>query len=123
MRKRYEPGKNPNSLANLKRTAGPGRPKMTLEEKEIKKAIREYMKEYLESGEAAKDFEWVRKKKPELALEMSLNRIYGRVDRPISDPGTSGNRINLLIQVLTGRILPDNTLLKPSANLIENVNE
>lgn len=41
-------GDNPNSKKNLKRTAGPGRPKMTAQQKIEKKAERAYYNEYLE---------------------------------------------------------------------------
>jgi hypothetical protein len=100
MTPKYEPGKNPNSLKNLKRTAGPGRSRMTTEEKFIKKAIRDYMKEYLENGEAVKDFEKVRVRKPEVALNEAMDRIYGKVSQPAPQSGSPN--VALLIQVLCG---------------------
>ena len=78
MIKRYEPGRNPNSLANLKRTAGTGRPKMTLEEQVIKKTIREYKREYLEDGEAIKGFQRIRARKPDVALMVKVLRAIAR---------------------------------------------
>lgn len=125
MIKRYALGRNPNSLANLKKTAGPGRPKMTPEEKLIKKTIKEYMREYLENGEAVKDFEKVRTKKPEVALSEAMDRIYGRIDKPASE--ICKFSVNVLIQILTGKSqknemghvdIPDH-----SANLIENIDK
>ena len=122
MNKRYVPGRNPNSLANLKKTAGPGRPKMTPEERVIKKAIREYMREYLEDGEAVKDFQRIRARKPDVALKEAMDRIYGRIDKPVSATGNSGANVNLLVQILTGKPLQneiaDDNLLNPSTNLI-----
>lgn len=122
---KYSPGEHPNSLANLKRTAGPGRPKMTPEEKLIKKTIKEYMKEYLENGEAVKDFEKVRTKKPEVALSEAMDRIYGRIDKPASEICKSS--VNVLIQILTGKSpqteMPNVNLPNTSTNVIEDINE
>ena len=105
---KYEHGKNPNSLANLKRTAGPGRPKMSSKEKAIRKIVKEHimdhLKEYLTSGEASQDFEKIRQKRPDVSLDMALNRVYGRIDRPIGGSDNSGTQVNLLIQVLTGKL-------------------
>ena len=125
MLSKYPPGENPNSLKNLKKTAGPGRPKMTPEEKLIKKTIKEYMKEYLENGEAVKDFEKIRTKKPEVALSEAMDRIYGRIDKPASEICKSS--VNVLIQILTGKSqqnkLPDVNLPNTSTNVIEDINE
>ena len=116
MNKRYVPGRNPNSLANLKKTAGPGRPKMTPEERVIKKAIREYMREYLEDGEAVKDFQRIRARKPDVALKEAMDRIYGRIDKPAGDTGNSRGQINLLVQVLTGKPLQNEMIQTKSNN-------
>lgn len=66
---------------------GPGRPKDTPEKKLRKIALRERLKEYLESGEAAADFEALRKKKPGLAIETALDRIEGRPKQSIEHSG------------------------------------
>lgn len=105
MTRKYEPGKNPNSLANLKRAAGPGRPKLSPEEKEARKKahleIRQHMKAYLSNGEAASDFEKVRQKKPDVALDLAMNRIYGRTEKPQGE--ITRGQVNVLIQILTGQ--------------------
>ncbi|MHB8481616.1 MAG: hypothetical protein ACYDBV_02590 [Nitrospiria bacterium] len=67
-------GLNPNSRANLKKTAGPGRPKMTLEDRAMKK----YFSNYLESGEAVKDFERAREENPLKAVELAISTVYGK---------------------------------------------
>lgn len=97
----YKRGENPRSLKNLKRTAGPGRPKMTLEKRITERAIREYMKEYLENGEAVIDFERVRYEKPDIALNMALDRVYGHDGKPQGE--SSAFNVNMLIAVLTGK--------------------
>ena len=118
MLSKYPPGENPNSLKNLKKTAGPGRPKMTPEEKLIKKTIKEYMKEYLENGEAVKDFEKIRTKKPDVALKEAMDRIYGRIDKPVRDAGNSRTKIALLVQILTGES-PHNEMIQSNSNSID----
>lgn len=98
---RYKRGRNPNSLASLKKEAGPGRPKTTTQERMIKKAVKDYLREYLEEGMAIKDFERVREKKPDVALNMALDRTYGPPGRPQGE--SSAFNVNMLIAVLTGK--------------------
>lgn len=123
MTRKYEPGKNPNSLANLKRTAGPGRPKLSPEEKEARKKahleIRQHMKAYLSNGEAASDFEKVRQKKPDVALSLSMDRIYGKSEKPQGE--TSRGQINVLIQILTGQKPKDDLMESVEGEVIEKV--
>lgn len=115
---KYSRGKHPNSRKNLKTTAGPGRPPLSPEEKVARLEIRQHMKAYLSDGGAASDFEKIRTRKPEVALDLALNRVYGRTDKPTSD--VSRGQINVLIQILTGQIpQAGDNLLKPSDNLIE----
>lgn len=97
---RYKRGRNPNSLASLKKEAGPGRPKTTTQERMIKKAVKDYLREYLEEGKAIKDFERVREKKPEAALNMALDRVYGHAEKPQGE--SNAFNVNMLIAVLTG---------------------
>ena len=110
-------GKNPNSLKNLRR-GGPGRRALSPEEKAAKLEIRQHMRKYLSNGQAAEDFEKIRTRKPEIALDLAINRVYGKTDKLQSD--ISRGQINVLIQILTGQIpQAGDNLLKPSDNLTD----
>lgn len=115
---KHKPGKNPNSLKNLRRSAGPGRPKISPEERERKKVIREFMREYLENGEAVKDFQRVRAKKPDVALGMAMDRIYGPAGR--SDQEKTRYNVNLLVAALTGKWIPTDQVEEGPSMIIED---
>ncbi len=75
---------------------GPGRGRLSLEEKVKRKALLDHYKAYLESGQAVQDFQKLRKKKPEMALRLAEERIYGPPTQQVNPPG---NKI-LVIQNL-----------------------
>lgn len=116
----YGRGKNPHSLKNLKPAPvpGPGRRALTSQEKMINKEIRQYLREYLENGEAIKDFQQVRKKKPEVALKEAMDRIYGKIDKPEGNTGNSKGQINLLVQILTGKS-PQNEMIQTNPTALD----
>lgn len=72
-------GNRETAIKNLKKgwKPGPGRKKMTEAEKLKVKDAKEYMKLYLSSGEAVKDFERARTKQPLQTFQEAANRTYG----------------------------------------------
>jgi hypothetical protein len=95
----YNRGQNPNSRANLKQIAGPGRPKLTLVEKLERKALKKYLSEYLESGEAIRDFERACMDDPLAALKFAYEHIYGKAkERVEMDSSITVNRVVFKIE-------------------------
>ncbi len=76
-------------LNSAKGIPGPGRPKLTPEKKAEKLALMDHYKAYLESGEAVKDFERVRKKNPLAALTKAEGRILGTPKQSVDVTATT----------------------------------
>jgi hypothetical protein len=55
---------------------------------ETVKKLNDYYKVYLDSGEAVKDFQRVRKKQPHTAIEFAERRTYGPVAQKVEHSGT-----------------------------------
>ncbi len=63
---------------------------MTDEERAKGKHILQHMKEYIASGEAAEDFEKLRLKMTDKALDMAMNRTIGPVRQEVEHSGAIG---------------------------------
>ena len=102
---KYEPGKNPNSLKNLKRTAGPGRPKKRrVEEKVLDKGVKKHIELYLKEGTGAEDFERVRQTNPRWCLEFASDRVWEKptATNPGGDSKPHASNVAILVKVLCG---------------------
>lgn len=75
------------NLAKSHAVKGGGRPKETPERKMQKLAIKEHFLKYLESGEASKDFEKMRKKHVDKALKLAYESHYGTPKQSIEHTG------------------------------------
>lgn len=82
-------GKREIAIKNLEkgRRPGPGRGKMTPENHAKKMAIKEHLQKYLESGEAAEDFEKMRQKYVDKALKFAYESQYGTPKQAVEHSG------------------------------------
>lgn len=78
---------NPHPRIDQLPIPGPGRPKETPEKRNKRLALKEFYKQYLESGEAVKDFHKHRLKQPGSAIEMAEKRIYGMPSQAVQHSG------------------------------------
>lgn len=101
---KYAPGCHPSSRRNLKKTAGPGRPKKTIEEKVLDKEVKKHLVKYLKTGLGAEDFERARQSNPRWALEFAADRVWGKPGTPGSTgfPASTQAQVAVLVQVLSG---------------------
>jgi hypothetical protein len=102
-----KPMVHPNSLKNLKRTAGPGRPKTGKRAITAKAPLKAQLNTYLQDGSGSTDFEKIRIDNPRWSLEFAADRIWGKPAQPKEGDGKPGaNSVAVLIQVLCGREIP-----------------
>jgi len=65
------------------KSGGPGRPKLTPDQRMQKKALFDFYKEYLESGEAIKDFKKAKSKLPLACIQEAADRLHGKARQSI----------------------------------------
>ena len=65
-----------------------GRKPESEETKLKRRAIKERLNEYLESGEASDDFDNAREKSPFAALEFAMDRVMGKPTQPLEHGGS-----------------------------------
>src|SRR3972149_3602783 len=93
-------GKRETSLPNLAPyIPGPGRKKMTPEQRLEKKCLLKFYAEYLKSGEAIKDFKRAKKKIPLAALQEATERIHGKAKQSVEHTGDM--KIEIVREVIT----------------------
>ena len=77
------------AIKNLRKAgpSGPGRPKLTEQQKEhvqIKRqALLDYYAEYLKSGEAVEDFKKAKQKQTLASLQEATERVHGKVSQKV----------------------------------------
>ena len=96
--------KNPNNTPAL-RTETPPEDTALKTALEDNKGVKQYFSAYLEGYESIQDFKALRRKNPERALEIAMDRAWGRPSA--IDPTGANKRANkglaILIQVLSGQ--------------------
>lgn len=87
-------GNYETAMKNLRKAGipGPGLSKHTdeqlIKKRATKKALIDRYNEYIESGEAAADFEKVRIRTPDKAIALAEDRIYGKATQHIEHTGS-----------------------------------